>query len=88
MIHGLTKHTPPSSDEVFKLLEVGNARRSMSPTDQNAQSSRSHAVLQIWVTQVQKNQKKRLRCEKTIKRRRRKREGSQLETEIIINDTF
>ena len=51
-VQGLSKHSPASSEEVFRLLEIGNTRRSMSPTDQNAQSSRSHAVLQIWVTQV------------------------------------
>ena len=51
-VQGLSKHSPESSEEVFRLLEVGNSRRSMSPTDQNSESSRSHAVLQIWVTQV------------------------------------
>jgi kinesin family protein 18/19 len=32
------------------LLEQGNIRRSQSPTDANAKSSRSHAVFQVYVT--------------------------------------
>ena len=46
-IAGLTTHSPASSDEVFRMLERGNARRTQSSTEANAQSSRSHAVLQV-----------------------------------------
>ena len=46
-IAGLTQHSPGSAEEVFRMLEKGNARRTQSSTDANAQSSRSHAVLQI-----------------------------------------
>lgn len=33
--------------QVFQLLEYGNANRRQSPTEANATSSRSHAVLQV-----------------------------------------
>ena len=46
-IAGLTSHSPASADEVFRMLERGNARRTQSSTEANAQSSRSHAVLQV-----------------------------------------
>lgn len=50
-VAGLSSHTPSSADEVLQLLEVGNSRRCQSATGANAQSSRSHAVLQICVQQ-------------------------------------
>jgi kinesin family protein 18/19 len=46
-VAGLSEHCPSSADEVMKLLELGNSRRTQHPTDANAQSSRSHAVLQV-----------------------------------------
>ena len=46
-IAGLTSHTPSSAAEVFRMLERGNNRRTQSATEANAQSSRSHAVLQV-----------------------------------------
>ena len=39
---------------VLELLNLGNTRRTQSPTDANATSSRSHAVLQIIVEQQDK----------------------------------
>ena len=44
---GLSEHEPVHAGEVFEMLERGNARRAVSETAANAQSSRSHAVLQI-----------------------------------------
>ena len=44
---GLSEHEPAHAGEVFEMLERGNARRAVSETAANAQSSRSHAVLQI-----------------------------------------
>ncbi len=38
---------PKTADEVFQLLAYGNANRRQSPTEANATSSRSHAVLQV-----------------------------------------
>ncbi|KAE8203578.1 hypothetical protein A4X06_0g2015 [Tilletia controversa] len=48
---GITEHIPASPEAVLEMLEEGNRRRTMSPTEANAVSSRSHAVLQINVTQ-------------------------------------
>lgn len=48
---GLSEHTPSSPLEVLALITEGNKRRTMSPTEANAVSSRSHAVLQVNVTQ-------------------------------------
>ena len=38
-----------STDEVMRLLQKGNKRRTQEPTAANAESSRSHAVLQVCV---------------------------------------
>lgn len=48
---GLTEHTPRSPEEVLGMITEGNRRRTMSPTEANAVSSRSHAVLQVNVMQ-------------------------------------
>lgn len=61
-ISNLSEKFPANADEVFchcsydtvqvfQLLEFGNKNRRQSPTDANATSSRSHAVLQIMVKQ-------------------------------------
>ena len=44
---GLSEHEPRDVSQVFEMLETGNARRAVCETAANAQSSRSHAVLQI-----------------------------------------
>lgn len=48
---GITEHVPESPERVLDMIQEGNRRRTMSPTEANAVSSRSHAVLQINVTQ-------------------------------------
>ncbi|EST07537.2 Kinesin, motor domain protein [Kalmanozyma brasiliensis GHG001] len=48
---GITELIPESPESVLQYLQEGNLRRTMSPTEANAVSSRSHAVLQINVTQ-------------------------------------
>lgn len=48
---GITEHIPESPERVLEMIQEGNLRRTMSPTEANAVSSRSHAVLQINVTQ-------------------------------------
>ena len=48
---GLTELRPASADEVKQIVMLGNSRRTMSPTHANETSSRSHAVLQVHVTQ-------------------------------------
>eukprot|EP00070_Physeter_catodon_P037206 XP_028344100.1 kinesin-like protein KIF19 [Physeter catodon] len=40
-----------TADEILELLQRGNKRRIQEPTDANQTSSRSHAVLQVTVTQ-------------------------------------
>ncbi|KZW04054.1 kinesin-domain-containing protein [Exidia glandulosa HHB12029] len=49
---GLTELAPKHADEVKEIVMAGNARRTQSPTHANETSSRSHAVLQIHVTQT------------------------------------
>lgn len=48
---GLTELRPMSAEEVKEIVLLGNTRRTQSPTLANATSSRSHAVLQVHVTQ-------------------------------------
>lgn len=49
-VSNLLSHLPSSVEEVMDLILVGNQNRTLSPTESNAASSRSHAVLQINVT--------------------------------------
>ncbi|EED80779.1 predicted protein [Postia placenta Mad-698-R] len=49
---GLTELRPRSADEVKEIVLLGNSRRTQSPTHANETSSRSHAVLQVHVTQA------------------------------------
>ncbi|KAH9981852.1 kinesin-domain-containing protein [Russula compacta] len=48
---GLTELRPKSAEEVKDIVLMGNSRRTQSPTHANETSSRSHAVLQVHVTQ-------------------------------------
>ncbi|KAG0357794.1 kinesin-like protein Klp5 [Podila minutissima] len=50
-IAGLSEHHPKDMDALMDLVFMGNANRTMSPTEANATSSRSHAVLQINICQ-------------------------------------
>ena len=50
-VSGLSTHAPKTVEEVMDMIVLGNANRTQSPTEANATSSRSHAVLQINVTQ-------------------------------------
>lgn len=52
---GLSTHHPQSVQEVMDMIMKGNECRTMSPTEANATSSRSHAVLQINVAQKDRN---------------------------------
>src|SRR6201996_1937806 len=47
----LTELRPSNADEVKEIVLLGNQRRTQSPTHANETSSRSHAVLQVHVTQ-------------------------------------
>ena len=46
-VAGLSSHKPQSVQEVMDMVIRGNSNRTQSPTEANATSSRSHAVLQI-----------------------------------------
>ncbi|KAK3726500.1 hypothetical protein QZH41_003895 [Actinostola sp. cb2023] len=50
-VSGLTLHKPRTAEELLGMLEFGNNNRTQHPTDANAQSSRSHAVFQVFVRQ-------------------------------------
>lgn len=51
VVAGLSEHSPTTVDEVMEMILLGNQNRTMSPTEANATSSRSHAVLQVNVKQ-------------------------------------
>jgi len=50
-VSGLSQRVPATVEEVMDIIVMGNANRTQSPTEANATSSRSHAVLQINVAQ-------------------------------------
>ncbi|XP_037802306.1 uncharacterized protein LOC119596972 isoform X2 [Penaeus monodon] len=50
-VQGLSFHKPKDADNLMQMLACGNQNRSQHPTDANAESSRSHAVFQIFVRQ-------------------------------------
>jgi kinesin family protein 18/19 len=54
-VSGLTSHHPKDVQEVMDMIIQGNEYRTVSPTEANATSSRSHAVLQINVAQKDRN---------------------------------
>lgn len=51
LVPGLSLHKPKDADDLLKMLAFGNQNRSQHPTDANEESSRSHAVFQIFVRQ-------------------------------------
>lgn len=54
-VAGLSSHHPQNVQQVMDMIMQGNERRTMSPTEANATSSRSHAVLQVNVAQKDRN---------------------------------
>ncbi|KAJ2088724.1 tubulin-dependent ATPase kip3 [Coemansia sp. RSA 986] len=54
-VAGLSQHVPGGVNEVMELMIHGNSNRTMSPTEANAVSSRSHAVMQVHVKQRPKD---------------------------------
>jgi kinesin family protein 18/19 len=54
-VAGLSSHHPKDVQEVMDMIVKGNEYRTISPTEANATSSRSHAVLQINVAQKDRN---------------------------------
>ncbi|KIY99366.1 hypothetical protein MNEG_8594 [Monoraphidium neglectum] len=55
-VAGLKRIQVSSPEEIMGLLEEGNKRRKTDSTDANATSSRSHAVLEILVRRVPRDQ--------------------------------
>ncbi|KAK7079533.1 Kinesin-like protein kif18a [Halocaridina rubra] len=51
LVPGLSLHKPDNADKLLEMLAYGNQNRTQHPTDANAESSRSHAVFQIFVRQ-------------------------------------
>lgn len=49
-VAGLSSHHPQNVQEVMDMVITGNGNRTQSPTEANATSSRSHAVLQVNVS--------------------------------------
>ena len=58
-VAGLTHVKVRDEGEIFELLRQGNARRKTEETGANATSSRSHAVLEIWITRSERNHHRR-----------------------------
>ena len=54
-VAGLRRLKVQSAEKIFQLLREGNLRRRTESTDANAESSRSHAVLEIVVRRSDKN---------------------------------
>ncbi|GFS06209.1 kinesin-like protein [Elysia marginata] len=54
IIAGLSLHKPKTAEELLHMLHFGNKNRTQHPTDANAESSRSHAVFQVFVNQRNK----------------------------------
>ncbi|KAF2840933.1 kinesin-domain-containing protein [Patellaria atrata CBS 101060] len=54
-VAGLSSHHPQNVQEVMDMIVRGNEYRTMSPTEANATSSRSHAVLQINLSSKDRN---------------------------------
>lgn len=50
-VAGLSSHKPESVQHVMEMILMGNGNRTISPTEANAVSSRSHAVLQVNISQ-------------------------------------
>jgi hypothetical protein len=49
-VAGLSSHNPQNVQQVMDMVIQGNSNRTQSPTEANATSSRSHAVLQVNVS--------------------------------------
>lgn len=54
-VAGLSSHNPQNVQEVMDMVIRGNGNRTQSPTEANATSSRSHAVLQVNISLKDRN---------------------------------
>lgn len=53
-VAGITIKRIENCNELFELLKQGNCNRTQHPTDANAESSRSHAVFQVYLQMKKK----------------------------------
>ncbi|GAX21154.1 centromeric protein E [Fistulifera solaris] len=56
VIKGLQEEVVTSPEEVFALLEEGEARRQVGATSMNQHSSRSHVLLRLWIESRAENE--------------------------------
>lgn len=56
IIKGLQEEVVTSPEEVFALLEAGEARRQVGATSLNQHSSRSHVLLRLWIESRAENE--------------------------------
>ena len=54
VVSGISYTKPTDAQDLLHILSQGNKRRTQHPTDANAQSSRSHAVFQVYIHQKPK----------------------------------
>ncbi|KAK2703404.1 hypothetical protein QYM36_018130 [Artemia franciscana] len=50
-IEGLSERKPKNAEELLEILRIGNKKRTQHPTDESKESSRSHAVFQVLLSQ-------------------------------------
>uniref|UniRef100_A0A8D8YWB5 Kinesin-like protein KIF18B n=1 Tax=Cacopsylla melanoneura TaxID=428564 RepID=A0A8D8YWB5_9HEMI len=55
VVAGMKLEVIHNADHLFELLQKGNNNRTQHPTDANAESSRSHAVFQVYVKMQDKS---------------------------------
>ena len=59
-VDGLSKLAVTSSEDIYDLIEVGNRSRTVAATNMNSESSRSHAVFTIFLSQQITNKQVKL----------------------------
>ncbi|VDL77237.1 unnamed protein product [Nippostrongylus brasiliensis] len=67
MVDGLSVLAVNSFEQIASLIEEGNKSRTVAATNMNAESSRSHAVFNITLTQILKDVEKNFTGEKVAK---------------------
>ncbi|VDM51755.1 unnamed protein product [Angiostrongylus costaricensis] len=67
LVDGLSVLAVNSFEQIASLIEEGNKSRTVAATNMNAESSRSHAVFNITLTQILKDVKKDFTGEKVAK---------------------
>lgn len=63
---GLSEHPVSNPDELMDIIEAGSLNRSTGQTQANADSSRSHAVLQLSLRKDSRRSRRNIECGKTV----------------------